>query len=102
MPDAIPDRPASASPTAGELEGLVARADEAERRTLEFWMKAVVSSSSGSMTVRQMQESVSWRITRPLRAVRIVYDRVRQVGVRRTMDTIRERLAQLRQARRRG
>lgn len=81
---------------------LVRRAREAEDRTLEYWLEAVVVSAAGSMTVKKLQSSVSWRVTRPLRAARIVQLKIRDTGVRRTFGMVMDRLAQIRQARKRG
>jgi hypothetical protein len=81
---------------------LIRRVREAEDRTLEYWIEAVVVSAAGSMTVKKLQSSVSWRVTRPLRAARIVQLKVRDTGVRRTFGMVMDRLAQLRQARKRG
>lgn len=78
------------------------RARLAEEKTLEAWVSAVATSAVGSMTVSELQRSLSWRVTRPLRLSEIVVQRVRQVGVRRTLVAIRERLALQRAARRRG
>jgi hypothetical protein len=76
--------------------------EQAEERTLESWLDAVTSSIAGSTTVAAMQSSLSWRVTRPLRATKIVYDRARTDGVMRTARLVRQRLALIRQARRRG
>lgn len=81
---------------------LIRRAREAEDRTLEYWIEAVVVSAAGSMTVKKLQSSVSWRVTRPLRAARIVQLKVRETGVRRTFGMVKDRLVQIRQARKRG
>jgi len=90
---------ASLKARVAELEDRVARAEE---HTLEYWLDAVTASIAGSTTVAAMQNSLSWRITRPLRMTKIVYDRARTDGVMRTARLVRERLALLRQARRRG
>ena len=87
---------------AAEAAQLRARAAAAEERTLAHWMEAVVSSSNGSMTVKAMQQSLSWRLTRPMRAVAMVYYRAREVGPRKTIAMVQRRLAQLRQAKKRG
>jgi hypothetical protein len=76
--------------------------ERAEERTLDSWLDAITSSVAGSTTVAALQSSFSWRITRPLRAVKIVYDRARIDGVARTARLVRQRLALIRQARRRG
>ena len=78
------------------------RVREAEERTLSYWLEAVALTASGSMTVAKLQQSVSWRVTKPLRAVRLVQMKVRETGVRRTAKMVRVRLAQIRQARKRG
>ena len=75
---------------------------DAEERTLAYWLEAVVVSAAGSMTVKKLQDSVSWRVTRPLRAVRTVQRKVQETGVRRTFQVVLTRLAQIRQARKRG
>jgi hypothetical protein len=95
----MPQQPRSTSPDRDEL---AARAAAAEERTLRYWMDAVVSSANGSMTVKAMQQSMSWRVTRPMRAVGMVYYRSREAGVRKTFSMVQRRLAQLRQARKRG
>jgi hypothetical protein len=87
---------------ASENERLVQRVREAESRSLEFWLEAVTSTSAGSMTVKRLEKSLSWRITKPLRAFRIVQITARQAGLRRTASMVRTRLAQIRQARKRG
>ncbi|CAN5279829.1 hypothetical protein BH09ACT5_BH09ACT5_14280 [soil metagenome] len=86
----------------GTTEELERRLAEAEQQSLQYWLEAVTSSTAGSLTVKALQETLSWRITRPLRAVKLVTDKVRETGVRRTAKMIRVRLAQIRQARRRG
>lgn len=78
------------------------RVREAEERTLSYWLEAVALTASGSMTVAKLQQSVSWRVTKPLRAVRLVQRKVRETGIRRTAKMVRVRLAQIRQARKRG
>ena len=83
-------------------DDLELRLAEAEERTLAYWLEAVTSSAAGSMTVKALQQTLSWRITRPLRAAKLVSDKVRQAGVRRTAKMVRVRLAQIRQARKRG
>ena len=93
---------AQASPSEKELAEANSRADAAEQRTLEFWIEAVTASSAGAMTVKALQQTFSWRVTRPLRAAKIVYSKSRQAGIRRTAGMVRVRLAQIRQARRRG
>ncbi|MHB1173112.1 MAG: hypothetical protein ACYCZY_11610 [Lacisediminihabitans sp.] len=102
----MPEPEMTSSPAANsefdDREQLVARIAAAEDRTLDYWMSAVISSAAGSTTVKALQQTLSWRITRPLRAVRIVYGRVSQVGVRKTIAMVRVRLAQLRQAKKRG
>lgn len=87
---------------ASETELLTRQLREAEERSLDYWIEAVVVSAAGSMTVTKLQNTLSWRITRPLRAVKIVQLKVQEAGVRRTSRMVRERLAQIRQARRRG
>jgi len=89
-------------PEPADVARLEARARAAEERTLADWMEAVVSSSNGSMTVKAMQQSMSWRLTRPMRAVATVYYRSREVGPRKTLSMVQRRLAQLRQAKKRG
>lgn len=86
----------------GENVELRRRAREAEDRTLDYWIEAVVVSAAGSMTVKKLQSSVSWRVTRPLRAARVIQLKVREAGVRRTFRMVTDRLAQIRQARKRG
>jgi hypothetical protein len=81
---------------------LATRVRLAEERTLDYWLEAVMSSTNGSMTVKALQTSVSWRVTKPLRAARLVQTKLREVGVRRTAGMVRVRLAQIRQARKRG
>lgn len=81
---------------------LLARLNAAEDRTLDYWIDAVASSAAGSLTVKSLQETVSWRVTRPLRVAKIVYTHARRSGLRHTAGMIQERLAQLRQARKRG
>jgi hypothetical protein len=78
------------------------RVREAESRTLDYWLEAVTSTSAGSMTVKRLEQSLSWRITKPLRAFRIVQITARRAGLRRTAVMVRTRLAQIRQARERG
>ena len=91
------------SPTiATETDELQRRLRDAEERTLAYWLEAVVVSAAGSMTVKKLQDSVSWRVTRPLRAVRTVQRKVQETGVRRTFQVVLTRLAQIRQARKRG
>ncbi|HAM27477.1 MAG TPA: hypothetical protein DCP11_12485 [Microbacteriaceae bacterium] len=85
-----------------DTDDLVRQLREAQERTLEYWIEAVLASAAGSMTVKKLQNSVSWRVTRPLRAVKIVQLKVREAGVRRTLRMVTERLAQIRQARKRG
>jgi hypothetical protein len=85
-----------------ERNALARRVAEAEEKTLAYWVEAVVVSSAGSMTVKELQQSVSWRVTRPLRAAKIVSNNVRTSGVRQTVGMVRIRLAQIRQARKRG
>ena len=85
-----------------EIDELQRRVRDAEDRTLSYWLEAVVLSAAGSMTVKKLQDSVSWRVTRPLRAVRTVQRKVRETGVRRAFHMVLTRLAQIRQARKRG
>jgi hypothetical protein len=92
-------RPPTIATDADELQR---RVRDAEERTLAYWLEAVVVSAAGSMTVKKLQDSVSWRVTRPLRAVRIVQRKVQEAGVRRTFRMVLTRLAQIRQARKRG
>jgi hypothetical protein len=89
-------------PEASDPQSLEMRARLAEERTLDAWTQAVAVSAVGSMTVGELQNSLSWRITRPIRLAEIVLDRYRRVGARRTLVAIRERLALQRAARRRG
>jgi hypothetical protein len=93
--------------TAGALDAeahpdLAQRVREAESRSLEYWLEAVSTTSAGSMTVKRLESSLSWRITKPLRAFRIVQITAQRTGVRRTAAMVRTRLAQIRQARKRG
>lgn len=99
--------PVSTSSTGGHvdsppLESLHARVASAEERTLDYWIEAVSVSAAGSMTVKTLQQSFSWRVTKPLRAAKLVYSKARESGIRRTVLMVRERLAQIRQARKRG
>jgi hypothetical protein len=87
---------------AQQIRALEERVRDAEARTLEYWLEAVASTSAGSMTVKRLESSLSWRITKPLRAVRIVQLTARRAGLRRTAVMVRTRLAQIRQARERG
>lgn len=74
----------------------------AEERSLGYWTDAVATSAVGSMTVAELQRSLSWRITSPLRAVGTVTRRLRSTGLRRTVGLVRERLALARATRPRG
>jgi hypothetical protein len=87
---------------AGVPAKLARRVIEAENRTFEFWLEAVAQHSAGSMTVKKLQQSMSWRITKPLRAVRVVQLTAREAGLRRTASMVRVRIAQIRQARKRA
>jgi hypothetical protein len=81
---------------------LRARVSAAEERTLEYWIQAVTASNNGSMTVRAIQSSMSWRVTKPLRMATTVYRRLQEAGPRRTIAAIRAKLAQRREANKRG
>lgn len=95
-------RAAALDDVVAERDELQLRLREAEERSLEFWVEAIIASAAGSTTVKALQQSFSWRVTKPLRAARLVYTKTRQSGVRRTARMVRERLAQIRQARKRG
>jgi hypothetical protein len=97
-PASSPDTPAAEA----TREELLLRLDEAEARSLDYWLQAVTSSVAGASTVEELKGTLSWRITRPLRAVRIVYGQARRSGVREAVKVVRVRLAQIRQARKRG
>ena len=86
----------------GDASLLEARVREAEERSLDFWLDAVRTTAAGSMTVTKLQQSISWRITKPLRAVRLVQRKVQETGVRRTAAMVKVRVNQIRQARKRG
>ena len=103
MPALEPQSSTSSAPkSAGDDAELHARAAAAESLTLEHWMQAVVSGTTGSMTVRAMEQTMSWKVTRPLRAVRIVIGRMQQAGVRKTLILVRTRLREIRQAKKRA
>lgn len=73
-----------------------------EARTLDAWLTAVVARPVGVLTEEEIKQSLSWRVSRPLRLAGIVLSRLREVGPRRTWLAIRDRLARGRAARRRG
>jgi hypothetical protein len=103
MPKSVNDHGSAVEADGGApMLDLAERARRAEELTLDYWLKAVVSSTTGGMTVRALQSSISWRVTKPLRAARLVQRRLRTAGVRRTVEMVRERLAEIRQARKRG
>lgn len=89
-------------PPISDVDELRRRVREAEERSLEYWIEAVVVSAAGSMTVKKLQDSFSWRVTRPLRAARTIQRKVQETGVRRTFGIVLTRIAQIRQARKRG
>ena len=97
-----PNSESEQPPISAGVDELQRRVREAEERTLDYWIEAVVVSAAGSMTVKKLQDSVSWRVTRPLRAARTIQRKVKETGVRRTFRMVLTRLAQIRQARKRG
>ena len=65
--------------------------EELERRTLDYWMEAVTSTAAGSAFVHQMQNTLSWRITRPIRIVRSLQIRASNIGYARAIRLLVER-----------
>lgn len=73
-----------------------------ESQTLDYWLHAVASTASESSTIREMQSSVSWRVTRPLRIVRSLQVKAARIGYRRALRLAIERSRQFRWDKRRG
>lgn len=53
-----------------------------ESRTYEYWLDAVATSATTWTVVEQMEKSLSWRITAPLRIWRSLQRRVSEVGLK--------------------
>jgi len=90
MPETNPPSPAVAGDVdtehrIRELEAEIARLQaEIDRRSdddLRTWIKAV--RDEGRM-VREMQKTLSWRVTRPLRLARFLQLKVAEIGVAKT------------------
>lgn len=94
----MPETDARSRPSPTDLERRLAAA---ESHTLDRWIEAVTAGATGSMTVKAMEQTLSWRITRPLRLTLTVAKRVRAAGPRKTFALIRERLAAQRIAKQR-
>jgi hypothetical protein len=69
---------------------LEAELDELRDAVLEDW---VVVASHATDTIRSMQSTLSWRITRPLRVVRVFQNKVEEVGPSRAAQLAAAQLA---------
>lgn len=56
-----------------------------ENRTYEYWLDAVSSSATTWLVVEDMEKSLSWRVTAPLRVGRTLQKKLAQVGLKQGM-----------------
>lgn len=75
-----PDAPASESRTPETVEELRARLDELLNDPLDEWA-ANMHFGGGAHYVADFESTLSWRVTRPLRAARTFQIRVGQLGL---------------------
>jgi hypothetical protein len=77
----VPALPASSDPLAelqAENDDLRAQLDFVRNHSLDTWLRVVHSSG---IAVRDYENTLSWRVTRPLRLVRRVQVAVREMGI---------------------
>ena len=67
------------------LAELTAEVGVLRDREAEHWLSAVQSEYAESTIIVSMRNSVSWRVTKPLRAVQAVRLKVRRVGIARAL-----------------
>ena len=70
--------------------------EELSERTLQYWMTAVSTSLVSNSIMHELQNSISWKITKPLRVVRSLQLRAAQIGYRRAARLAVERLKRAR------
>jgi hypothetical protein len=58
---------------------------ELEKRTFDYWLEAVSESATAWLVVEDMEKSLSWRVTAPLRIVRVLQKKIAEVGVKQGM-----------------
>ena len=85
-----------------QVEELSAELAVLRDREAEHWLSAVQSEYAESTIIVALRNSVSWRVTKPLRAVQAIRLKVKRVGVARSVRMsggyVKNRIA----ARRRG
>lgn len=53
-----------------------------ESRTYDYWLEAVSTSATTWLVVEDMEKSLSWRITAPLRIGRTLQKKVAEIGLK--------------------
>lgn len=75
----------------GETEKLEAELDELREAVLDDWL---IVTTRNVDAIRAMQRTVSWRITRPLRMMRVMQRRASEVGYLRASQLAAVRVAE--------
>jgi hypothetical protein len=68
-----------------ERDALAAENAKLKKASLEDWVRVAGSEVAVSSLLHNMQSSLSWRITKPLRAVRTVQRKAAKVGYLRAL-----------------
>ncbi len=83
------EEPKTRSEVIEERDELRQENEQLRQRTLEDWVRVATSEASVPALVHQMEASLSWRVTKPLRTIRSVQLKAAQVGYLRALSMSR-------------